>query len=335
METPPKTGPSLSLPARLLDEVLEASVVGSFTRIGPALRRRSAHWAPPAEAPGRVVVLTGASSGLGRTAAIELGGLGCSIVAVGRDRGRLGDVVAAIADQGGTARAEICDLADLEATSALAERLRSGDGPIDVLIHNAGALAAERREGPQGFEATVAVQVLSPYLLTEQLLGSLAPRAKVITMTSGGMYTEAFDIESLEMDEQTYKGSVAYARAKRAQVVLTSAWQRSEPPGRIDFHAVHPGWAATEGLSKQMPGFAKAMGPLLRTPEDGVDTLVWLATQPEGIPAGGQLWLDRRPRKVSRLPKTRVDEAAARTNEAELLTFLAETTAKYRDDEEE
>ena len=148
------------------------------------------------------------------------------------------------------------------------------------------------------------------------------------------MYTEAFDIETLEMDEASYKGSAAYARAKRAQVLLTAAWQRREAPGGLGFHAVHPGWARTPGLAESLPGFNRALGPLLRSPAEGVDTLCWLATQPDGEPEGGRLWLDRRARSVHRLRRTRVDEATEAVQEAELLTWLSESTAPFRDEED-
>jgi len=315
--------------ARVVDSALEATIAASFTRIGPVLRRRLGKWETPSPTPGRVVVITGATSGLGREAARELATLGCTVVAIGRDAQRLEEVGGEIADAGGVAILERADLADLDDTRALAERLAGHVDRIDVLIHNAGALLNEYQSGRQGHEVTVTVHVLSPYLLTELLrpLLDAADRAKVITMTSGGMYSEAFDLRTLEMSAERYRGSVAYARAKRAQVVLTAAWQRRQPDATIDFHLVHPGWAATPGVASSLPRFDSILGPLLRTPKEGVDTLVWLATSDPGSPHGGHLWLDRRERSFFRLPKTKVDKPTLEAQGDALISWLTEVTA--------
>ncbi len=313
--------------ARLVDSCLEGSVVGSFTRIGPAVRRRLTRFEELERRPGRTVVLTGATSGLGRSAAGALGALGMTVVAVGRDLRRLDEVAMEIEAAGGTALPEACDLADLAEVAGLSERIASMLDHVDVLVHNAGALLAERTTTPQGHETTVAVHLLSPHLLTARLRPQLeaADRAKVLTMTSGGMYTEAFDLDQLEMGAD-YRGSVAYARAKRAQVVWTLALQAREPAGGIDLSLVHPGWAATPGVSSSLPAFSRALGPLLRTPEEGVDTLVWLSSLDPGVPHGGRLWLDRSPRPLFRLPRTRVSDAVLAEQGDALLEWLDRAT---------
>ena len=146
-------------------------------------------------------------------------------------------------------------------------------------------------------------------------------------MTSGGMYTERFDLEHLEMGPDSYRGSVAYARAKRAQVVWTLAEQARQPAGGIDFSLVHPGWAKTPGVASSLPTFDRLLGPLLRSPGEGVDTLCWLASLEPGDPPGGQLWLDRAPRSLFKLPSTRVDDATLARQGDELLAWLDEVTA--------
>ena len=313
--------------ARLVDACLEGSVVGSFTRLGPAVRRRLHAFDDFERRPGRTVVLTGASSGLGRSAATALGALGMTVVAVGRDRRRLGEVAVEIEAAGGVALVEACDLADLDEVRDLAARISGSLDHVDVLIHNAGALLAERRLTPQGHETTVAVHLLSPHLLTTLLRPRLeaADRAKVLTMTSGGMYTEAFDLGLLEMDAD-YRGSVAYARAKRAQVVWTLALQAREPEGGIDFSLVHPGWARTPGVTTSLPAFSRTLGPLLRSPAEGVDTMVWLASLDPGVPHGGRLWLDRAPRAIFRLPSTRVSDEVLAEQGGALLGWLDRVT---------
>ena len=250
-----------------------------------------------------------------------------TVVAVGRDAHRLETVAEEIETAGGTAIPEACDLADLEQTADLARRVAARLDHIDVLIHNAGALLANRTLTPQGQEVTVAVHLLSPHLLTALLRPQLAAadRAKVLTMTSGGMYTEAFDLGLLEMDAD-YRGSVAYARAKRAQVVWTLALQAREPEGGIDFSLVHPGWARTPGVTTSLPAFSRTLGPLLRSPAEGVDTMVWLASLDPGVPHGGRLWLDRAPRAIFRLPSTRVSDEVLAEQGGALLGWLDRVT---------
>ena len=302
---------TLSLPARVVDSVLEASVVGSFSRVGPDVRRRLAHWEPPSSAAGRQMVVTGATSGLGLAAATELARLGASVCLVGRDPTRTADAVTGVqasSADGAEVTSELADLGDLDQVADLADRLAGRFERIDVLVHNAGALLRTRQTSPQGTEATVTVHLLAPYLLTERLLPRLASSApsRVITMTSGGMYAQRFDLHQLVLPEDGYDGVVAYARAKRAQVVLTHEWQRRYGPEGVDFHIVHPGWTDTPGLTAGLPGFARRLRPLLRPVADGADSLVWLSGCPDRTPDGGRLWLDRRPRGEYHLPWTRV-----------------------------
>ena len=304
--------PALSTPARLIDTLLEASVVGSFSRIGPAVRRRTAHWGAPDVGSGRVVVVTGATSGLGLAAATELSRLGASVCLVGRDGGRMEEAKSTVEAAGGAGvTTELADFGDLEDVAALADRLARRLDRIDVLVHNAGALLRKRATSPQGTEATATLHVLAPYVLTERLrplLAASAP-ARVVTMTSGGMYTQKFALDELVMTEDTYDGATAYARAKRAQVVLTHEWQRRYGASGVDFHVVHPGWADTPGLASGLPTFARLAHPLLRSAHEGADTLVWLAGSTEGVHPGGRLWLDRRPRGEYYLPWTWVGPA--------------------------
>jgi NAD(P)-dependent dehydrogenase (short-subunit alcohol dehydrogenase family) len=181
---------------------------------------------------------------------------------------------------------------------------------LDVLIDNAGAIFPERTVGPDGIEATLATLVLGPFTLIARLLPLLARTrgARVIAVTSGGQYAQPLDLDDLESSRGVYNGTRSYARAKRAQVSLIREWARRFGGCGIAFHAMHPGWARTPGLVEALPGFTRLMGPLLRTPAEGTDTLVWLATAPAARvrAPGGSLWLDRRPRPFDRLPMTRL-----------------------------
>jgi NAD(P)-dependent dehydrogenase (short-subunit alcohol dehydrogenase family) len=197
---------------------------------------------------------------------------------------------------------------------AAAAHILSGHDALHVVIHNAGVLSPRRTTAPDGTEATVASQVVGPFLLTALLLERLrasAP-ARVLTMSSGGMYATGLTVDRLEMTDD-YRGTEQYARAKRAQVTLNELWAERFEDRSVVFHAVHPGWADTPGVETALPTFRRLVGPFLRTPEQGADTLVWLAAD-DGTPLAttGKFWLDRRPRPIHRLPTTRRTDTAQR-----------------------
>ena len=137
--------------------------------------------------------------------------------------------------------------------------------------------------------------VAAPFLMTSLLLEPLRAAApgRVITMSSGGMYTSGLTVADLQMDEPSYNGAQQYARAKRAQVVLSEMWAQRVPRDEVVFHAMHPGWADTPGVDAGIPGFGKLMGPLLRSPEQGADTMVWLAADDSVLETTGLFWHDR------------------------------------------
>jgi NAD(P)-dependent dehydrogenase (short-subunit alcohol dehydrogenase family) len=256
------------------DRLLDASLVG-YTRIGYALRPR----APLPRMDGKVVLVTGASSGLGRAAADGFARLGASVLDVVRDPAR--------AREGADVR--VCDVSSLADVRRLAAEL----GRVDVLVNNAGALLPARAETAEGFEVAFATNVLGPFELTRLL----AP-ARTITVVSGGMYTARLDPYDLQTVSRPYAGAAVYAQTKRAEMILTTLWAER---GR-DAHATHPGWADTPGLAKSLPGFHRALKPLLRTPEQGADTIVWLGATDQ---PSGQLWHDRVARPQHRVPWTR------------------------------
>jgi NAD(P)-dependent dehydrogenase (short-subunit alcohol dehydrogenase family) len=199
-------------------------------------------------------------------------------------------------------------MGDLDQVRELAERVLADHDRLDVLVHNAGALTAERHDASDGTEATVASQVVGPFLLTGLLFDRLVESApsRVITMSSGGMYGAGLTVSKLEMPADSYRGAEQYARAKRAQVTLNNMWAERFGDLGVRFHSMHPGWADTPGVDASLPTFARIMGPLLRTPEQGADTLVWLAADDgEPLESNGEFWLDRRPRSIHKLPTTR------------------------------
>lgn len=286
---------------QILDTVLEATVAGSFSRVGVLARRAAGGWTDPPRMDGKRVLITGASSGIGAAAADAIASLGASLWLVGRDRRRLEQV--AERTSGHPVVADIVDSTQLE---SLASSVKEQAGQLDGLVHNAGALFPEYSRSADGIELTVATHVVAPFRLTNMLRPLLADPSVIVTVSSGGMYTAPLDLDQLEMGPDGYRGTVAYARAKRAQVVLAHEWARRLGPAGVSSHSMHPGWARTPGVAAGLPRFSR-LGPLLRTPAEGADTVVWLVASTLDDPAFPRegFWLDRRRRGEHYLPTTR------------------------------
>lgn len=305
--------------SRIVDTALELTVVGSFSRFGYQARSSLGRWPDDdgtRSLAGRTVLVTGATSGIGLAAAVRYARCGASVRFLARDEAKADAARRRIADAA-TADADIAydvaDLGDLAALRSFAVRFMSQNPALDVLFHNAGALHREHRQAPDGTELTLATHVFGQFLLTGLLLPALraAGPARVLTMSSGGMYTQRFRLAELEMDASSYDGTVAYARAKRAQVVLNREWARRIPMSEVCFHAMHPGWVDTPGVAAGLPTFYRLMRPLLRTPDQGADTAVWLASEPEAVRSSGDFWHDRLRRSEHHLPWTRDADGAS------------------------
>jgi dehydrogenase/reductase SDR family member 12 len=304
--------------ADAVDRALEFAVVPSFTRIGYAARSRLDHWMPLGryDLTGRVVVITGATSGLGLAAAQTLAAGGAAVEIVARNEAKAAGVCQRLRNAGAPGGADfaVADTGDLDAIRRAAGQLAQRHERVDALVHAAGALDAAYARSPQGIEQTVASQVVGPFLLTGLLVPVLrkAARARVLWVASGGMYTEPLSVTRLEMDPAQYNGTRAYARAKRAQVTLAQMWADQLRADHITVHAMHPGWADTPGVRRSLPAFRRVVGPLLRSPAEGADTIVWL-TADDGPPVQttGCFWLDRRPRPIHRLRSTRQSDTPA------------------------
>jgi dehydrogenase/reductase SDR family protein 12 len=295
--------------AGVVDSALELSVVGGFSRIGPLVRSRMGRWTDPPSLAGRVCLVTGGGSGLGLAASAGLAKLGASLRLLVRDAGRGEEARRWIAGETGNddVRCELVDMSLRSSVQACAERLLAGGGPVHVLVHNAGVLPLERKETSEGFELTFATNVLGPHLLTRLLRERLAASApaRVIFVSSGGMYLRRLDVDDLQSRDGEFDGPMAYARSKRGEVVLAERWAEELAGSGVVVHAMHPGWADTPGIKGALPGFERVMHPLLRSPEQGADTIVWLAAAEEPAELTGRFWCDRHVRSTHRLSRTR------------------------------
>lgn len=297
-----------ALPVRRYAGWLDKMIVPGalqFTRYGFFWSKK--HWKGIPRLDGKTVVVTGASSGLGRAATFMLAERGANVIAVVRDEDKgvqLANEVARYCLQ--PIRVETCDLSSIRATLLLASKWLDEDLPLHALINNAGALYNERELTSENLEKSFALLLLSPFVLTESLLPLLGKsgEGRVVNVVSGGLYTQAVHLDDLYFEREAYDGPKAYARAKRGLLDMTRLWAEKFGDRNIHFHAMHPGWADTQGVIKSLPAFHKVMRSVLRSPEQGADTMVWLAAASEALQCNGEFWLDRKTHTSSVVPGT-------------------------------
>jgi retinol dehydrogenase-12 len=262
---------------------------------------------------GRVCVVTGATSGIGKATAAALARLGAQVVLVARDRGRGEATAAEVAAAGASPpRLEIADLASMAQVRALAGRLGALDR-IDVLVNNAGLMAGQRRVTADGFDEVFAVNHLAPFLLTRLLLGQLtaAAPARVITVTSGAHAGARLDLDDPQL-ERGWDSWRAYANSKLANILFTRELARRLEGTGVTANCAHPGVVRTRfGREARLPmRAAVTLGrPFMLSPRRGADTIVYLATSPEVAGASGGYYVKRQRREPSAAAR---DDAAAR-----------------------
>ena len=192
--------------AKAVDGLLELSVAGSFSQVGYVLRHCLEDWRDPGRLEGKAMIVTGASSGVGQAAAIELAALGAEVWLVGRNAERLSAASDAARNARGSGRVHTAqvDVVNAEAVSSFVDQVSSMHTHIDALVHNAGALFSDYEVADDGTgiltERTLATHVLAPFRLS-WLLAPLMFRAEqpvITTVTSGGMYTQRFDPDQME-----------------------------------------------------------------------------------------------------------------------------------------
>lgn len=286
----------------LWDRCLDASLLGGYTNLGYALRKKHFQ-ALPTDLQGQHIAISGANSGLGKAATAMLAERGATVSMLCRNLDSATTVKQQLLEEYPAAQINLisCDLAEPGSVDdALAQLAQST--PLDALINNAGVLNRERQQTQAGAEQSFAINVLGTFRLTLGAAPLLRAKARVVTVSSGGMYGAAINLRDPEFQRRPYDGVRAYAEHKRMQVMLTKTWAALWPQRLVN--AMHPGWAATPGVAKSLPGFNKLMHPLLRDPIQGIDTAVWLAVA-EDVDASGAFWCDRRERPTVRFERTR------------------------------
>ena len=301
----------------MIDTALDRSIALGYGRPGLLVRERMPGWpADPPRIEGRTVLITGAASGLGLAAAVGFARLGATVHALARDERRADAAVARIvqAVPGADVLAQACDLANLGQVRWFGERFDAAQARLDVLVNNAGTMPTARTRSPDGHELTFATHVLAPLALTTVLAGPLTRGApsRVINVSSGGMYAEALPGGDWESERTRYSPKKFYARTKREEVALTALMAERLCERGVAVHAMHPGWADTEGVRRWMPTFRALTRPIIRTPAQGADTIVWLGAAPEPVAQTGLFWHDRRPRPTHYRLAASPDSAADR-----------------------
>lgn len=257
---------------------------------------------------GKVCLVTGATGGIGAIAARRLAELGATVVGVGRDEARCAAAAAAIRAATGNAQVEfLCaDLSSQAAIRTLAATFLARHAQLHVLLNNAGAYHFQRGTTVDGIERTFALNHLGYFLLTQLLhdrLQASAP-ARIVNVASSAHRSARFDLDDVGL-ENGYRGWTAYANSKLANLLFTFELARRLAGTGVTATAVHPGWVATHFAENNMRGLLAVLRPFYRlyqrctaiSPEQGADTLVWLASAPEVDGVSGKYFRERAERE--------------------------------------
>jgi retinol dehydrogenase-12 len=261
---------------------------------------------------GKVVLITGGTSGIGRAAATALAAMGAEVVVTGRNRERGERALAEIKGASGSERVSLvlADLSVLAEVRRLAEEFKESHDRLDVLVNNAGLVQSKRVETPDGLELTLAVNHLAPFLLTNLLLDLLEESApsRVITVSSEARRGATVDFDDLQ-SERRYRGFPVYGMTKKANILFTYELAERLQGTGVVANCLHPGAVSTNfGQNNRGPMalLFRLLKPFMRSPEQGADTLVYLASSPEAGEMNGKYLKDRK--EVS--PAEPRDEAA-------------------------
>ncbi|HWN99220.1 MAG TPA: SDR family oxidoreductase [Blastocatellia bacterium] len=251
---------------------------------------------------GKICLVTGANSGIGRSTAHALAGMGAAVVMLCRDRQRAEPVWEQIKTATGNGSVElmICDLSSQKDIRRFAAEFIDTHRRLDVLINNAGLVARQRSLTEDGIETTFAVNHLGYFLLTNLLLDLLkrsAP-ARIVSVSSAGHALGKIDFDNLQ-GEKKYGGFSAYANSKLANVLFTHELARRLEGTAVTANCLHPGGVGT-GLFRSLPKPLEALIKLLTiSPDTGAETSVYLASSAEVEGITGKYFVKKREKRTS------------------------------------
>jgi NAD(P)-dependent dehydrogenase (short-subunit alcohol dehydrogenase family) len=264
---------------------------------------------------GKTYLLTGSTSGIGRDAARRLGARGATVLVHGRDADAGRAVVREVEEAGGSAAFLRADFASLDAVRDLAETVRDSYGPLDAVCNNAGLFTARTPESEDGFELTLAVNHLAPFLLTHGLADHLAEGARVVTTALEAHRSGSLDPETVHRPSGV-GGWSAYADSKLANVLFTRELDRRLPEGYAA-NCLHPGVIPGSGFDRGVPFPMNLWWRAMRfvpgmadSVEDGGRALAYLAASPDVADVSGAYFDGTRRRRPA--PAARDDRTARR-----------------------
>jgi NAD(P)-dependent dehydrogenase (short-subunit alcohol dehydrogenase family) len=269
---------------------------------------------------GKTIVATGATSGIGEAAALELAGMGARVVFVARDEGRAKATMRKLEAKapGANHRVHLADLSSMAEARRIGAAIAASEPRIDALINNAGAMFGARRVTPEGLELTFALNHMAYFVLTQALREKLVASApaRIVSTASDAHQGASLDFDDLQ-SAKGYRGFNVYGRSKLANILFTRELARRLAGTGVTANCLHPGVVATR-FGDASGGWAGRVIPLLRpfflAPEKGADTIVYLASSPEVDKTTGQYFVKRRTMEPSRA--ARDAEAANRLWEA-------------------
>ena len=260
---------------------------------------------------GKTVMITGANQGIGLAAAHALAKRGCTLYLVCRNSLRGDAAVSEVRKVSGNPNVHliVCDVSCISDIHKLVGNYMTSGRDLHVLINNAGVMLKPPMKSVDGYEINFATNTLGSYALTrglEPVLRKSAP-AKVIFVSSGGALLEGLeinDLEGKEIAESSRFEETQYSRDKRRQIAMAEGFSREWSDNKVYAYSMHPGWAETESVKTSIPDFYNRFKDKLRTPEQGADTIAWLAETDDAKLEPGGYYLDRFPQS-KHLPLSR------------------------------